>query len=137
VERVGAAAKAGGAKRVVPLAVSGAFHSPLVQSAADGLIESLQSAEIQSPAVPVYANVTAQPHGDANEIRESLAAQVVSQVRWEETVRNLAGAGIEAFAEFGPGKVLSGLIKRIAPSATTMNVEDTESLEKTLAALNG
>jgi [acyl-carrier-protein] S-malonyltransferase len=137
VERVGAAAKSGGAKRVVPLAVSGAFHSPLVQDAADRLAAPLEEAEIQAPAMPVYSNVTARPASDASDLRRLLARQVVSQVRWDETARNMAEEGIDLFIEFGPGKVLSGLLKRIVPSAATLNVEDSASLEKTLAQLNG
>ena len=137
VERVGAAAKGAGAKRVVPLPVSGAFHSPLVQEAAEAMAGVLAEAPLSAPSVPVYANVTARPVDDANALKDLLTEQIVSQVRWEETVRNMIADGARTFVELGPGKVLSNLIRRIDPSVAVYNVEDSASLEKTLAALNG
>ncbi len=135
VERVSAAAKSAGAKRVTPLAVSGAFHSPLMKAASDGLREALASAPFHPSPTPVYANVTAQPVPNVEEWRHLLPQQVVSRVRWEETVRNMVAHGARVFIEMGPGKVLSGLIRRIEPGVTVFNVEDTASLEKTLAEL--
>jgi [acyl-carrier-protein] S-malonyltransferase len=135
VERVGEAAKEAGAKRVVPLAVSGAFHSPLMREAAEAMRGPLFEAAWSDPTVPVYSNVTAQPVQDTESIPGLLAEQIVSGVRWEETVRDMIADGIQVFVELGPGKVLSGLIRRIDPSVTLLNAEDTASLEKTLAAL--
>ncbi|MBW3623145.1 MAG: ACP S-malonyltransferase [Armatimonadetes bacterium] len=136
VERVGAAAKDAGAKRVIPLAVSGAFHSPLVQPASDAMAHELNDAPLDAPPVPVYANVTARPVGDAYALKDLLTQQIVSQVRWEETVRNMIADGARTFVELGPGKVLSNLIRRIDASVMVHNVEDSASLEKTLSALN-
>lgn len=136
VERVSAAAKEAGAKRVVSLPVSGAFHSPLVQEAADGMAGILAQAPMSAPGVPVYANVTARPVEDGYALKDLLTEQIVSQVRWEETVRNMIADRARTFVELGPGKVLSGLVRRIDDSVTVYNVEDSASLEKTLAALN-
>jgi [acyl-carrier-protein] S-malonyltransferase len=135
VERVGNAAKEAGAKRVVPLAVSGAFHSPLMQAAADEMKDVLAHADLQMPEIPVYSNVTARPYQDAEEVKRLLSRQIVSGVRWEETIRNMVADGATIFVELGPGKVLSGLIRRIDDSVTVHNVEDSASLEKTLTGL--
>ena len=112
--------------RAVPLAVSGAFHSPFMTEASDGLAAYLASVELREPALPLYANLTARPY--AGDLRATLAAQVKSPVRWEETVRNMADAGADFFCEVGPGKVLSGLIRRILPEAQVFNVENAETL---------
>jgi [acyl-carrier-protein] S-malonyltransferase len=136
VERVGAAAKAAGAKRVLPLPVSGAFHSPLVRDASDRMARVLSEAPITTPALPVYENVTARPVEDAYALKDLLTQQIVSSVRWEETVRNMIADGAQTFVELGPGKVLSGLVRRIDDSVTVFNVEDSASLEKTLQVLD-
>ena len=112
--------------RAVPLAVSGAFHSPFMAEASDGLAAYLASVELREPALPLYANLTARPY--AGDLRATLAAQVKSPVRWEETVRHMADAGADFFCEVGPGKVLSGLIRRILPEAQVFNVENAETL---------
>ena len=112
--------------RAVPLAVSGAFHSPFMAEASDGLGEYLADVNPREPSIPLYANLTAQPY--AGDLRGLLAAQVKSPVRWEETVRNMAAAGADFFCEVGPGKVLSGLIRRILPEAQVFNVENAETL---------
>ena len=112
--------------RAVPLAVSGAFHSPFMTEASDGLAAYLASVELREPALPLYANLTARPY--AGDLRATLAAQVKSPVRWEETVRHMADAGADFFCEVGPGKVLSGLIRRILPEAQVFNVENAETL---------
>ncbi|MFZ4621781.1 MAG: ACP S-malonyltransferase [Bacteroidota bacterium] len=116
-------AKARGAKLVKELVVSGAFHSPLMQSAKDKLKAALDSTTINDAAIPVYANVTAKPVQKADEIRTLLFEQVTSPVRWEESVTNMASAGAVKFVEVGPGKVLQGLVKRIAASAETAGVD--------------
>ncbi|MCX8052754.1 MAG: ACP S-malonyltransferase [Armatimonadetes bacterium] len=122
-----------GAKRVVPLNVSGAFHSPLMQSAASRLAEILGAAEIGDPVVPVVANYTADIQTSAAQIRENLAKQITGSVRWVESVQRMLDAGVNAFIELGSGNVLGGLIKRIAPEAEVYSVMDRASLEELLA----
>ena len=118
-----------GAKRVVPLSVSGGFHSPLMQSAADELAGILERAEIVDPAVPVVANVTAGFETSAAEVRANLAAQITGSVRWVESVSVMLDAGAEVFIELGSGNVLAGLIKRMAPDAGVYSVGDKASLD--------
>ncbi len=105
-------ARARGAKIAKELVVSGAFHSPLMESAREGLREALARTAIREASIPVYANVTAEPAVRAEEIRELLCQQLTSPVRWEETLRNMARDGADTFCELGPGKVLQGLAKR-------------------------
>jgi [acyl-carrier-protein] S-malonyltransferase len=136
VERVSAAAKGAGAKRAVPLPVSGAFHSPLMQEASEAMAGVLADAPLSAPSVPLYANVTALPVDEGYALKDLLTEQIVSQVRWEETVRNMIGDGARTFVELGPGKVLSNLIRRIDGSVAVYNVEDSASLKTTLAALS-
>ncbi len=116
-------AKERGAKLVKELPVSGAFHSPLMESARVGLKEALERTEIRDAAIPVYANVSAKPVQRAEEIRESLVRQLTSPVRWEETIVNMIADGATTFVEVGPGKVLQGLIKRISPTVETRSIE--------------
>jgi [acyl-carrier-protein] S-malonyltransferase len=119
VERAGELLKAAGAKRVIPLKVSGAFHSPLMAPAADGLREALENASLADPAFPVVANASGTPVRDASEARRRLVEQLTCPVRWVACVRKLvemAGEGLR-FVEIGPGTVLTGLAKRIAPGA--------------------
>jgi len=122
-----------GAKRVVPLNVGGAFHSPLMQSAADALADELRAAEIADPAVPIVANCTADFETTANQVRENLAKQITGSVRWVESVQRMLDSGVDAFIELGSGNVLAGLIKRIAPEAEVHSVGDRESVEALLA----
>lgn len=126
-------AKEAGAKKVMPLNVSGPFHSSLMRPAAEGLKEVLASIRIAPPEIPVVANVTADYYpADAGEIRKLLVEQVVHPVRWEESIRKLVADGYRQFVEVGPGSVLSGLIRRIAPEVTVTRVEDSATLAKTL-----
>lgn len=129
-------AKARGAKRAMPLAVAGAYHSRLMASAQPKLAAELGATSIQAPTVPVVANVTAQPHTDAASVRELLVQQVCAPVRWEDSVRWLVAQGFSRFIELGPGKALSGFLKRIAPDARIHNVADVASLEATVTALS-
>ena len=102
-----------GAKRALPLSVSGAFHSPLMEPARAALGEAIAATAFKEPACPVYQNVTAMPHTDPEEIKDNLLKQLTSPVRWSQSVRNMRADGAEQFVELGPGNVLSGLIKRI------------------------
>ena len=105
--------KAAGAKRALQLPVGGAFHSPLMQPAADELAEGIASVEFRQPVCPVYQNVTALPTTDPEEIRRNLLAQLTAPVRWTQTVLNMAADGADTFIETGPGKVLQGLVSKI------------------------
>jgi [acyl-carrier-protein] S-malonyltransferase len=116
VERAIALAKEMGAKRAVPLPVSAPFHCPLMQPAAEAMREALDAVVLEAPAVPLYANVTAQPGCDADAIRGQLVEQVTGMVRWRESIANMAAGGVEEFVELG-GKVLGPMVKRIAPDA--------------------
>lgn len=114
VERARAGAGEAGAKRVIPLSVSGAFHSPLMKPAEDGLRERLEALTFSDPAFPVVSNVTAEPVTDGATARELLVRQLTSPVRWAASIESMVGAGVERFAELGPGKVLCGLNRRNA-----------------------
>lgn len=119
-----AAAKAAGAKRALRLTVAGAFHSSLMQPAADRLSGFLQDVEFRAPTCPVWSNVTGQPHGAPDEIRRRMVEQVVSSVRWTDCFAGMAAAGMKQAFECGPGTVLSGLGKRIAPEVAVHNIFD-------------
>jgi [acyl-carrier-protein] S-malonyltransferase len=119
-----------GAKLVKELVVSGAFHSPLMQSAKDQLKEKLDKANIYDARFPVYANVTARPVIKKEEIKNLLFEQVTSPVRWEETIQNLIFDGVEEFFEVGPGKVLQGLVKRINPDFKCTCIDKYSDVEK-------
>ncbi|MFH0989196.1 MAG: ACP S-malonyltransferase [bacterium] len=123
VRRAMELAKTNGAKLVKELPVSGAFHSPLMESARTGLKAALDKTEMNNARIPVYANVTAKPVQNASDIRELLFRQLTSPVRWEETVVNMAADGASLFIELGPGKVLQGLVKRIHSAAETRGIE--------------
>jgi [acyl-carrier-protein] S-malonyltransferase len=128
-------AKAKGAKRALPLTVAGAYHSPLMASAQPKLEAELARVTLVSPAVPVVANVTAQPHEGPAAIRMRLVEQVTSSVRWEESMRYLIAQGFRRFIELGPGRALSGFMKRIDKTVQILNVEDLATLEATAKAL--
>jgi [acyl-carrier-protein] S-malonyltransferase len=117
VERAVEIAKGKGARRAMLLPVSAPFHCALMQPAADAMADALAKVSIKPPAVPLVANVLARPLGDPAEIVKSLIAQVTGTVRWRESVAFMAGAGVDSFYEVGAGKVLSGLVKRIADGA--------------------
>lgn len=128
VERACAAAKARGAKRAVPLAVSAPFHCALMQPAADRLAAELGRVEIAAPAVPVVTNVEATPNQDPTRVRELLTRQVTAPVRWEESVERLVSMGVTRAIEVGAGSVLAGLVRRIAPGITTASAGDPEAI---------
>ncbi len=121
-------AKTRGAKLVKQLPVSGAFHSPLMSTARAGLRDALEKIELLDASIPVYANVTAKPVQRGAEIRRLLEEQLTSPVRWDSSVSNMAAAGATEFVEIGPGKVLQGLVKRIAPSAEAKSVDKVTDL---------
>ncbi|CUS44301.1 MAG: ACP S-malonyltransferase [Pseudomonadota bacterium] len=134
IERAIAIAKEYGAKRAVLLPVSAPFHCPLMQPAADAMEKALAEARIDSPLVPVFANVTASPVGDADTIRRLLVEQVTGMVRWRESVLAMADTGVERFVEFG-GKVLAPMVKRIVSdvdASSVITMDDIEALAKTL-----
>lgn len=122
VERAAALAKERGAKRALMLPVSAPFHSALMQPAAAVMAEALAGVEVLAPAVPLIANVRAEPVTEPGAIRRLLVEQVTGSVRWRESVEFLAGAGVTEFWEIGAGKALSGMIKRIAKDAVVRNV---------------
>lgn len=116
VEKACELLKAAGAKRALPLSVGGAFHSPLMEPARVRLAEAIEKTEVKAPVCPIYQNVNALPETDPVKIKENLLKQLTSPVRWTQTVKNMIADGAVNFKEFGPGAVLQGLIKRIAPS---------------------
>jgi len=128
-------AKELGAKRAVPIRVSGAFHSPLMAAAGEKLAAELRSANIADPRVPVVANVDAEPKTDAEAARAGVSAQVTNSVLWQQSVKRIVAAGVETFVEIGPGTVLSGMIRRIAPGVKVLSVGDPASLQQTVDAL--
>ena len=112
-----ALAKQEGAKRALPLKVGGAFHSPLMEPARAELAEAIQRTEFHAPKCPVYQNVDGLPHTDPEDIKRNLVAQLTSSVRWTQSVRRMVADGAPEFVECGPGSVLQGLVKKIAPEA--------------------
>jgi [acyl-carrier-protein] S-malonyltransferase len=126
-------AKREGAKLVKELVVSGAFHSPLMQSAKEGLRAALAQTAIRDASIPVYTNVTAEPVTRASDIRELLYQQVTSPVRWEQTIKNMVRDGASQFYELGPGKVLQGLVKRTEPSVTVMGFDRHADIQQMVA----
>ena len=134
VERACEAAKARGARRAIRLEVSGAFHSPLMASAAEGLQQALDRVSLRDARCPIFANVTGEPVRRADEIRVALARQLLGAVRWQRTLRTLIDQGA-TFIELGTGTVLRGLVRATDRQATCWNVEDPDSLQATLTGL--
>jgi [acyl-carrier-protein] S-malonyltransferase len=135
VDRAIAIAKDMGAKRAIPLPVSAPFHCPLMQPAAEAMRDALSYVVVAPPAVPLFANVTAQPETDPDTIRKQLVEQVTGMVRWRESVANIFDAGVHEFVEIG-GKVLGSMVKRIAPDAqvtSVVTIEDVEVAAKEIA----
>jgi [acyl-carrier-protein] S-malonyltransferase len=117
-----------GARRLVPLKVSGAFHSPAMRAAGEELRAAFKGVTWHDPRIPVVSNVTAQPVDDAAEVRQLLARQVSSPVEWVASVRAMAAAGVDTFVECGPGTALTGMVRRIVPGARLANVSDAATL---------
>ncbi len=134
VERAGELCKAAGAKRIVPLKVSGAFHSPLMEPAVAGLAQALSRAGFREPRFPVIANASASPAGTAAEAIRLLTDQLTAPVRWVDCMRTAARIAPEAsFIELGPGAVLTGLLKRILPDASCISLSTVADVEQFLA----
>src|SRR5690606_6387092 len=129
IEAVIARGREAGARRIVPLEVSGPFHSSLMAPAADGLKEVLAALSLRDADVPVVANVTAEPVRDAETIRRLLAEQVTSPVLWEDSVRRMLDLSVDTFAEIGPGSVLTGLIRKIDRGVRVFTVNSPEAAE--------
>ncbi|NTW72987.1 MAG: ACP S-malonyltransferase [Eubacteriaceae bacterium] len=124
-----------GAKRVVPLSVSGPFHTSMLKKAADDLNNYLENIAFSNWSIPVVSNYTAEVYEDLSKVKDLLVKQVVSPVQWEKSVKYMIANGVNTFVEIGPGKTLTNFVKRIDKSVDTLNVEDSASLEKTLKAL--
>ncbi len=122
-------AKAAGARRALKLAVSIAAHSPLMQSSADEFRTALAATTFKTPQIPVYDNVTATPLRDSEAIRQELGAQLISPVRWRESIDAMIAAGAETFVEIGPKDVLTGLLRRINSTKTALNLNSAENLQ--------
>lgn len=137
VERACEAAKRLGAKRAVPLAVSAPFHSSLLQPASAQLAQRLAGTAMQTPQVPVINNIDVAAESDPARIRDALARQAAGPVRWSQIISAMAADGVTHIVECGPGKVLSGLTKRIAPAVESLSISDAASLRDVLARLNG
>ena len=130
-----AACMAAGARRAVRLAVSAPFHCALMMPAQQRLAKDLDALSWRDPRVPLVNNVDARPVRAADAARDGLLRQVSSPVRWQECAEALVREGVDTFVEVGPGTVLGGLLKKIAPGARILNVQDPESLNKTVSAL--
>lgn len=137
VERAAMAARAAGARRVLPLTVSGAFHSPLMSPAREGLRRSLGAVTFSRPDFPVVSNVTAREAGDPEEIRSLLAEQLVSPVRWHASMEELGRQGATHFLELGPGTVLAGLVRRILSDVKVLSVGTPHDVERVVDWLEG
>lgn len=134
VEKAGALAKERGAKRAIPLTVSGPFHSSLMQPAAEKLAAAIEEVEMKEPAIPVVSNVTSVLLEEVAEIKKEMIDQVSSPVQWEQNVKTLLELGVDIFIECGPGKVLSGLVKKIDRKATVYSVYDEATLAQVVEA---
>lgn len=135
IERAGEVARSMGAKRVVPLKVGGAFHTPYMAPARDRLRKAIAAADLRDPGVPVVANVDARTHTDADEWAGLLAAQLVKPVRWRASLHTLADDGVTMFCELGPGNVLAGLIKRTLPGIPVVGVAEPADVDRLMAQL--
>lgn len=137
VEKAMELAKKYGAKRALGLPVSGPFHSSLLRPASLRLAETLKAIEIKDAAIPVVANITAEVETNSAVIRDNLISQVAGAVKWQQSVEQLIALGVNTFVEIGPGKVLSGLIKKIDKNVEMFNIEDKATFIQTVATLKG
>ncbi len=128
-------AKARKAKRVIPLAVSGAFHSPVMKPASAGLAQAIKNTRIDDARIPLIGNIEGQPITSAEALQAELAQQISSSVQWTRTIEYLHNAGVTTFIEIGPGQALTGMVKRIVKGATLLNVGSLDEVKKTAAFL--
>lgn len=135
LDRASDMARAAGAKRIMPLRVSSAFHSPLMEDAAVDMAELLSAADLAPPLLPIYCNVSARAETDSAIIRSLLTQQMTSPVRWEHTLRQMASDGIRRFVEVGPGTVLAGLARRTLSGSRTLTSQSREEFEETARVL--
>jgi [acyl-carrier-protein] S-malonyltransferase len=135
VEKACVLLKAAGAKRVLPLKVSAAFHSPLMEKASQKFSEAIDKVEFKDAKIPVVMNTTAKFYTKGTEIKETLKLQLRSKVQWVASLQNMEIAGIDTFIELGKGTVLSGMVRKTLKEAKTFNIEDPVSLEKIIAEL--
>lgn len=135
IEKAGEILLEAGARRFVPLAVSGAFHSQYLSSASEEFGKFVKDLDLSSAIVPVVTNVDASATISAEDFRNKMPRQICSSVHWTQTIKNMIENGVDTFVEIGPGKVLAGLNKKINPEVKTYNVYDKESLEQTVSAL--
>lgn len=136
VAKANEALKEAGAKRVIPLPVSGGFHSKLMENASVKFSEILDDCEIKDAKIPVFTNVDAEPTTSAIRFKAKMTAQIYSSVMWTQTIEKMAEDGVDTIVEIGPGKVLAGLVKKINPALTVLNVYDEESLNAVAQALS-
>jgi len=122
-------ATAAGASRAIPLQVSGAFHSPLMQPAVEGMVKYLDATQFIEPSIPVIANCTAEPMTTAEAVKTELRNQLTSPLQWQRTIEYMVNEGVSTFIEIGPGKVLTGLIRRINREVATVNIGDLEAVK--------
>jgi [acyl-carrier-protein] S-malonyltransferase len=127
-------AKSRGAYRVMPLKVSGAFHTPLMQPAVDGMSQILDDLPFNQPQVPIIANTTAQPMTSAEEVKAELLRQLCNGIQWQRSIEYMINNGVSTFIEIGPGKVLSGLTKRIDKNVKPLNMGDAEAIKNIQAS---
>lgn len=135
VQKAGELLSAAGARRVVPLAVSGAFHSKFMENAGNEFSKFVSELDLTNAKIPVYTNVDASATTSSEDFRTKMPRQIYSSVRWTQTIENMVNDGIDTFIEIGPGKVLAGLNKKINASVKTYNIYDKDSLESTVNAL--
>lgn len=135
VDQAGAPLKEAGAKRVLPLNVSGPFHSPMLNEAGKKLGEVLDKIELHTLNLPYVTNVTADYVNDISEVKELLTKQVTSSVRWQQSVENMIKDGVDVFVEVGPGKTLAGFMKKINRDVKVYNVETWEDVDKVVSEL--
>ena len=129
IAKAGEMAKAKGAARAIPLQVSGAFHSPLMQPAVEGMTQILGKVTFKDPSVPIIANVTALPLTHGSQIKDELLKQLCSSVQWQRSVEYMVQNGVGKFIEIGPGKVLAGLVKRISKESEMVNIGDVNAVK--------
>ena len=130
-------AKARGAYRAIPLQVSGAFHTPLMQPAVDGMAEVIATLSFSEPVIPIVGNTTAQPLTTAESIKEELLRQLCNCIQWQRSVEYMVGDGVSTFIELGPGKVLAGLIKRIDKNVKILNIGDAQAVKNIMDEQGG